>query len=52
MNTDDSSENVDHNRRRSLGTAAMTVASAHPGTFNSAKAETTQPKNHPKRRKP
>ena len=44
MNTANSSENIDHNRRRFLGTAAMTVASAHLSIFSSANGETTQPK--------
>jgi pimeloyl-ACP methyl ester carboxylesterase len=44
MNSANSSENIDHKRRRFLGTAAMTVASAHLGIFTSANAETTQPK--------
>jgi pimeloyl-ACP methyl ester carboxylesterase len=44
MNPDDSSETIHHNRRRFLGTAAMTVASVHLGIFNSANAETIQPK--------
>ena len=43
MNAANSSENIDHNRRRFLGSAAMTVASAHLCLFSSANAETTQP---------
>ena len=41
MNTANSSENIDHNRRRFRGTATMTVISAHLGIFSSANAETT-----------
>ena len=44
MNTGNSSENIDHNRRRFLRIAAMTVASVQLGIFNSANADTTQPK--------
>jgi pimeloyl-ACP methyl ester carboxylesterase len=44
MNTAESFKNFDHNRRRFLGTAAMTAVSAHLGIFSSAEAETTQPR--------
>src|ERR1700691_2542303 len=44
MNPDASSETIDHNRRRFLGAAAMTAASFHLVIFNSANAETLQPK--------
>jgi pimeloyl-ACP methyl ester carboxylesterase len=43
MNIANSSENIDHNRRRFLGTAAMTVASAHLSIFSSAYAESAKP---------
>jgi len=43
MNSADSFKNFNHNRRRFLGTAAMTVASAQLGIFSFADAETTQP---------
>ena len=43
MNTVNSTENIDHNRRRFLGTAAMTVASAQLWDFCFANAETIQP---------
>ena len=42
MNAANSSENIDHNRGRFLGSAAMTVASAHLCLFSSANAETTR----------
>ena len=45
MITANSSENINRNRRRFLGAAAMTVASAQLGIFSFADAETTQPKN-------
>ena len=42
MNAANSSDLIDHNRRRFLEAAAMTVASAHLCLFSSANAETTQ----------
>ena len=46
MNTANSLENIDHNRRRFLGTAAMTVSFAQLGIFSSANAETKQPETN------
>jgi len=43
MNTANSSDNIDRGRRRFLGSAAMTVASAHLGIFKSANAEPKTP---------
>jgi pimeloyl-ACP methyl ester carboxylesterase len=39
MNTSSSSENIDHQRRRFFGAAAMTVAAAQLGRFTTANAE-------------
>jgi hypothetical protein len=39
VNPANSSEKIDRNRRRFLGTAAMTVASAHLSVFSSAQPE-------------
>jgi hypothetical protein len=50
MNAANSSENIDHNRRRFLGSAAMTVASAHLCLFSFANAETTQSETTKKER--
>jgi len=43
MNNANLPHKINHNRRRFIGTAAMTIASAHLGIFSSASAEATQP---------
>jgi hypothetical protein len=52
MNAANSSENIDHNRRRFPGSAPMTIASAQLGFFSSANADTTHNPKPPKRREP
>jgi hypothetical protein len=43
VNTANLLENIDHNRRHFLGTAAMTAPFAQLGIFSSANAEPKQP---------
>ncbi len=44
MSTNNVSEQIRHNRRRFLGTAAITIGAAQLGVFRSAVAQSSQPK--------
>ena len=47
MNRIKMSEEIDHNRRRFLGTGAMTIAAAQLGVFSSAEAQSSKPADIP-----